>query len=164
MKLKIFTFRFSETTDGFDDTPMQEFIIDKEIIEFTEHFYLHDKTPYLTVIISYRHSQDEKRKASYAQDSANRLDALEKNAYDALRTWRAATAKQEGLPPYLIANNKQLVEIVKSKAASKAGLARINGIGESKVEKYGKEILDIMATHMNKVSADAVEKPAEENK
>ncbi len=54
MKLRIFTFRFSEKTDGFDDKPMQEFISDKELIEFTEHFFIHNKTPYLAVLVSYR--------------------------------------------------------------------------------------------------------------
>jgi hypothetical protein len=39
LKLKIFTFRFSNTTDGFDDQPLQEFIADKEVIEFSEHFH-----------------------------------------------------------------------------------------------------------------------------
>ena len=37
MKLKVFTFRFSESIDGFDDKPLQEFIADKEVIEFSEH-------------------------------------------------------------------------------------------------------------------------------
>jgi hypothetical protein len=36
LKLKIFTFRFSESIDGFDDKPLQEFIADKEVIVFTD--------------------------------------------------------------------------------------------------------------------------------
>ena len=34
MKLKIFTFRFSESIDGFDDKALQEFTADKEVIEY----------------------------------------------------------------------------------------------------------------------------------
>ena len=38
MKLKVFTFRFSESENGFDDEPMQVFIADKEVIEVSENF------------------------------------------------------------------------------------------------------------------------------
>ena len=63
MKLKIFTLRFSDTANGFDDKPIQEFTADKEAIEYTEHFFIHDKTPYLTVLLSYRDfASDEKQK------------------------------------------------------------------------------------------------------
>jgi hypothetical protein len=47
LKLKIFTFQFSESAKGFDDKPLQEFIADKEVIEFSEHFFIHENTPYL---------------------------------------------------------------------------------------------------------------------
>jgi hypothetical protein len=54
LKLKIFTLRFSDTANGFDDAPIQEFTAEREVIEYTEHFFIHDKTPYLTVLLSYR--------------------------------------------------------------------------------------------------------------
>jgi hypothetical protein len=108
LKLKIFTFRFSETSDGFDDSAMQGFMADKEVIEYTEHFFVHEKTPYLTIVLSYRDiAQDEKKRYNQRQDPRKELDEQEKIMYDALRNWRAARAKQEGIPPYMIANNKQ---------------------------------------------------------
>jgi len=86
LKLKLFTFKFSEGEGGFDDKPMQEFIADKEVIEFTEHFFVHEKTPYLTVILSYRDmSMDEMKKRARRKDPRNELDDREKVAYDALR-------------------------------------------------------------------------------
>jgi hypothetical protein len=39
LKLKVFTFRFSDSADGFDDQPLQEFIADKEVIDFMGPFY-----------------------------------------------------------------------------------------------------------------------------
>ena len=39
MKLKLFTFRFSESSDGFNDEPLQKFTADKEVVEFTNHFF-----------------------------------------------------------------------------------------------------------------------------
>jgi hypothetical protein len=63
LKLKIFTLRFSDTANGFDDASIQEFTAEREVIEYTEHFFIHDKTPYLTVLLSYREfAMDERQK------------------------------------------------------------------------------------------------------
>ena len=74
MKLKIFTFKFSESANGFDDKPLQGFIADKEVIDFSEHFFIHDKTPYLTILISYRLLNRDERKAAPRQDPRKELD------------------------------------------------------------------------------------------
>jgi ATP-dependent DNA helicase RecQ len=149
LKLTVFTFRFSHKADGFDDQPLQEFIADKEVIEFSEHFFMHEKTPYLTVLLAYRPiADDEKRKRTRRVDPRKDLDDQEKAAYDALRNWRAARARQEGIPPYMIANNKQLARMIKLKAATRSALSEVEGIGEAKVSRYGDEILQTIARHL----------------
>lgn len=64
-----------------------------------------------------------------------------------MRAWRAAKAKQEGIPPYMIANNKQLASMVKQRAMTKADLAGINGIGDAKIARYGEDILKTLAEY-----------------
>ena len=147
MKLKIFTLKFSETVDGFDDSAIQDFQAEREIIEVTEHFFVHEQTPYLTVLLSYRNiSADEIRKPVTKRRSDPRadLDEEEKITYDALRSWRAAKAKQEGIPPYVIANNKQLAKMIKLRADNKTALLKVDGFGEAKTEQYGTEILEML--------------------
>ena len=154
MKLKIFTLRFSDSANGFDDTPIQEFTADKDVIEYTEHFFIHDKTPYLVVLLSYREfARDEKQKVYRRSDPRLELDGLEKEAYEALRAWRAAKAKQEGIPPYMIANNKQLAKIVRLKAGTKADLAKVSGIGDAKIQQHGEEILRVLSDHQKRILA-----------
>ncbi len=146
MKLKIFSLRFA---DGFDDAAIQEFLVGREVIEYAEHFFTHEKTPYLTVLVSYRDvSADERRKGFPRDNPRNELDEFEVKAYDALRVWRATRARQEGIPPYMIANNGQLAKLVKLKAQSKADLAKVNGIGETKIEHYGEDLLKILSEHL----------------
>ena len=150
MKLKVFTFRFSENAGGFDDEPMQAFITDKEVIEFSEHFFIHEKTPYLTVLISYRDiTPDERAKRNRRFDPRTELDSRERQAYDALRAWRAERAKQEGIPTYMIANNKQIGDMVKLRARTKADLAGVKGIGDAKTSQYGEDILKTLALHLS---------------
>ncbi len=127
---------------------MQAFIADKEVIEFAEHFFVHDKIPYLTVILSYRDMDQDRRKIVSREDPRKELDDKEKEAYDALKAWRSQRARQEGIPPYMIANNKQLAGMIRKRTMSKSGLAGIMGFGESKISQYGEEILAILKTHL----------------
>ena len=79
MKLKVFTLRFSGSPEGFDDRPLQEFIADKEVIEFSEHFFTRDNTPYLTILIAYRPlTEDGARRPVPQRDLRNEFDAREK--------------------------------------------------------------------------------------
>ena len=62
-----------------------------------------------------------------------------------LRTLRASLAKDAAVPTYTIFNNVQLAEIAKSRPATKAELGKIDGVGTSRVEKYGERFLAIVA-------------------
>ncbi len=157
MKLKVFTLRFTPGTEGgFDDSPLQEFIADKDIISFCDHFFVHEATPYLMLIVAYRMMEkDGPRRPRTKPDPRAELQAEEKQAYDALRTWRAERAKAEGIPPYMIASNKQLATMIKMRARSLSALGRIEGIGEAKIAKYGEEILHLLAAHGIKSGIDA---------
>ena len=155
MKLKIFTFQFCESAKGFDDKPLQEFIADKEVIEFSEHFFIHENTPYLTVLIAYRLlAAGEKRKLDRRQDPRSELDDREKKAYDALRAWRSVRARQDGIPAYMIATNKQLAQMIKLGATDRAALSRVQGVGEAKIANYGEEILQVIGGTLMPESAE----------
>lgn len=149
MKLKVFTLPFSDTAGGFDDGPLQEFIADKEVIEYTEHFFVHERTPCLTLVLAYRTvSDDRRRRPGSTPDLRAELDETEREAFDALKAWRAARAKVEGIPPYMIASNRQLAKMITHKVGSRSALSGIEGIGEGKSAKYGDEILQVLGKHL----------------
>jgi len=156
VKLKVFTLRFSASTEGFDDKPLRDFIADKEVIEFSEHFFIHENTPCLTILIAYRSLESLKsRRVLRQSDPRLEFDGVEKEAYDALRAWRAAAAKMEGIPPYMIANNKQLARMIRNKPSSREALSKVEGIGEAKIAKYGDQILEILSKHLAGTPAQA---------
>ena len=74
MRLKVFTFRFSSEADGFDDSPMQAFIADKEVIECRDHFFVHENTRYLTVILSYRMAASAEKGRPVREDLGKELE------------------------------------------------------------------------------------------
>ena len=49
------------------------------------------------------------------------------------------------MPPYIIAHNATLREIACRRPATLDALATVNGFGRSKIEKYGDEILALVA-------------------
>jgi ATP-dependent DNA helicase RecQ len=64
--------------------------------------------------------------------------------FERLRAWRTATAKELGMPPYVIFHDATLRQIAASRPSTPAGLALINGVGETKLDRYGQQILDLL--------------------
>ncbi|SCF05922.1 ATP-dependent DNA helicase RecQ [Micromonospora purpureochromogenes] len=67
------------------------------------------------------------------------------SVFERLRAWRAATAKEQGVPAYVIFHDATLRQIATEAPSSLAGLAQINGVGENKLAKYGEGILAVLA-------------------
>jgi ATP-dependent DNA helicase RecQ len=58
-----------------------------------------------------------------------------------LREWRRTTAKEQGVPAFVVLHDTTLEEICRVRPSSTADLLSITGIGERKAEVYGKGIL-----------------------
>src|SRR5689334_3352980 len=64
--------------------------------------------------------------------------------FDALRAWRAAAAKEQGVPAYVIFHDSTLREIATKSPTTLAELSTITGVGETKLARYGQQILDTL--------------------
>lgn len=73
--------------------------------------------------------------------------------FEKLRAWRAATAKEQGVPAYVVFHDATLREIASRKPASIADLGTISGIGENKRAKYGEGVLEVIAEFGGGVAA-----------
>jgi ATP-dependent DNA helicase RecQ len=65
--------------------------------------------------------------------------------FEKLRAWRAAAAKDQGVPAYVIFHDSTLRQIAAESPSSLAELGHISGVGENKLAKYGQHILDTLA-------------------
>jgi DNA helicase-2/ATP-dependent DNA helicase PcrA len=65
--------------------------------------------------------------------------------FDALREWRAARAKELGQPAYCVFTDATLVAIAEQKPTDVAGLVAIPGIGQTKLDKFGDDVLGLVA-------------------
>ncbi len=67
-----------------------------------------------------------------------------------LREWRAAKAKDEGVPHFQILHQKTLIQIVVNLPDSPATLMQIKGIGKKLAERYGEELVAMVADYRQK--------------
>ncbi|MGA4797452.1 DNA helicase RecQ [Streptomyces lavendulocolor] len=65
--------------------------------------------------------------------------------FERLRAWRAATAKEQGVPAYVIFHDATLRQIAAEPPASLAELGGVSGVGENKLAKYGESLLAALA-------------------
>jgi ATP-dependent DNA helicase RecQ len=73
------------------------------------------------------------------------LPAEAEALFQRLRAWRAATAKEEGVPAYVVFHDATLRQIAVERPATLAAVGSISGIGDNKLRKYGQQVLDTLA-------------------
>jgi ATP-dependent DNA helicase RecQ len=66
-------------------------------------------------------------------------------SFEALRAWRAAEAKSQAVPPYVIFHDSVLQDVAAVQPRSLDALAQIKGVGASKLERYGDAVLRVIA-------------------
>jgi DNA helicase II / ATP-dependent DNA helicase PcrA len=63
----------------------------------------------------------------------------------ALRTWRTGRARADGVSAFVVAHDSALASIAEAHPTTLAALRRVRGMGPAKLEKYGPEILAVVA-------------------
>lgn len=82
----------------------------------------------------------EKKRGRCADCPASYDEAL----FERLREWRRERAGEESVPAFVVFTDATLQLIAEHKPRTHDALLRINGIGRSKVEKYGEDVLSLV--------------------
>lgn len=86
-----------------------------------------------------------KHKRQSAKDFAETdLSASAQALFDKLRWWRVETARTHNVPAYVIFPDATLREIARQQPATLTALRAISGVGDKKLESYGKEIITLI--------------------
>jgi superfamily II DNA helicase RecQ len=64
---------------------------------------------------------------------------------EVLRSWRSQRA--DGKPAYTVINDRTLAAIAEALPESRDELSRIDGIGPTRLERYGDELLALVREH-----------------
>ena len=71
-------------------------------------------------------------------------EVINKDIYNALKSWRKIKAIKENIRPYIIFSDRTLIDISNIKPYDTESLMNIRGMGEKKLQKYGEEILELI--------------------
>ena len=64
--------------------------------------------------------------------------------FEDLRYWRAAEAKRQHVPPYVIFPDRTLAEIAQRRPRTSSTLLAVSGVGEGKLARYGAEVIAVV--------------------
>jgi ATP-dependent DNA helicase RecQ len=73
-----------------------------------------------------------------------------------MREWRRITAKEHGVPAYVVLHDTSLDEICRKQPSSIAQLLNVTGIGERKADMYGPAILGVLRQYREGARAAAI--------
>ncbi|MBS1165087.1 MAG: ATP-dependent helicase RecQ [Proteobacteria bacterium] len=51
------------------------------------------------------------------------------------------------MPPYVIFHDKTLIELAATRPSSRSQMAKVPGVGEAKLDRYGAAFLAVIAEH-----------------
>ncbi|MFJ7245465.1 ATP-dependent DNA helicase UvrD2 [Kitasatospora sp. NPDC098652] len=94
------------------------------------------------------------RKLRRCEDCPSTMDEA---LYERLREWRAAQAKGQGVPAYVVFTDATLMAIAEDVPANRQELAVISGVGAMKLDKYGAAVLSLCAGEEPEEDPDGVE-------
>lgn len=77
--------------------------------------------------------------------------------WEALRACRLTLATEHGVPPYVIFHDKTLREMLAHRPRDESELLAINGVGQTKLERYGARFLSVL-------NGDGASSPASEKR
>ncbi|MGN0063147.1 MAG: ATP-dependent DNA helicase UvrD2 [Nocardioides sp.] len=71
--------------------------------------------------------------------------AYDETVFEALKTWRLERSREDSVPAFVVFTDATLELIAEVLPGDLTALRKISGVGSSKLEKYGQDVLDLVA-------------------
>ena len=144
MQIKVFTIPISDT--GEMQTEMNRFLAANRILKIEQYFYQNEKGGYWSFCVRYLSANltnlqllSSKKKIDYKEV----LSESEFAIFSKLREGRKIIAANDAVPAYAVFTDEELASIACLPSIEENKLIAIKGIGDKKIEKYGKPLLDL---------------------
>jgi superfamily II DNA helicase RecQ len=115
---------------------MNTFLRSKKVLQTENHLVSNDNGNFWCFCIKYLNEapQGKRQKVDY-------MEVLDKETFQRfadMRKIRKQLAQEEGIPAYAIFTDEELAGLAKLEALTPAAMRSVKGIGEKKIEKYGR--------------------------
>lgn len=108
------------------------------------------KDPNTHILIrTYEGREPEGRPKRRSRKSTDSLTKAGYELFEALRQLRLTIAREEGMPPYIVFNDKTLIDMSVKAPRDKAAMLNVSGVGEAKYEKYGERFIEAVTAFMD---------------
>jgi len=91
-----------------------------------------------------RPSRTKSRRGDLAPQPGGRGNAVHANLLGTLRAWRSEVARKRGVPAYVVLHDATIDGIAALRPTTPEQLRDIPGIGDKKLERYGRELLALV--------------------
>jgi superfamily II DNA helicase RecQ len=150
MNLKIFQIRLDEQHLQTDQELVNQFMeqvsVKKSVTQFVPA-----EPDYWSIVVYYEEDQPTKKPSKQSNGASKRiaeeqieLTEEQKEIMTALKQWRRDRANAVNQPEYLICHNASIEALSRQKPRTLAELSEIKGIGDSKIAKYGEEVISVL--------------------
>ena len=89
-------------------------------------------------------------RAKTARAPSYQVPAEEEPLWEALRDLRLTLCREAGVPPYVIFHDTTLREMVRLRPSSPSELLAVQGVGETKLKRYGEAFLEVLREHRDR--------------
>jgi len=99
------------------------------------------------------------KKKSAAPPAYTESDVAHPELFQTLKNWRSRKAKEEEVAHFQVLHQRILIQIVVCLPDNISDLKKINGVGKRTIEKYGKELVELVLAYRKKHGIDKVVLP-----
>jgi superfamily II DNA helicase RecQ len=148
MQIRVFNIPIGDT--GEMQAEMNRFLSTSRVLEIEQHFFQNEKGAFWSFCVRYlnnnagffQSSASSKRKVDYKEV----LSESEFSIFSKLRECRKTIAANDAVPAYAIFIDEELAGIARLPVIEVGRLISVKGIGDKKVEKYGKQLIELLST------------------
>ena len=91
----------------------------------------------------------EARLSAFNVIQENDMGEMDKKLFERLRNMRLEKSTEMGLPPYIIFTDKTIEAVARLKPTTLQALAVVPGIGDYKLNRYGKDVIDVVNKYLS---------------
>ncbi|MEM9883336.1 MAG: DNA helicase RecQ [Planctomycetota bacterium] len=74
---------------------------------------------------------------------------IDERLFNRLRELRLSLAQSQGVPPYVVFGDASLRQMAQALPTTDQAFLAINGVGQTKLDRYGPQFLEVIADHLN---------------
>ncbi len=101
------------------------------------------------IIKTYKDKEPEKKNVKKSKRNTDTLSKAGYELFDILRRLRLTIAREEGLPPYIVFNDKTLIDMSAKIPTDRTEMLNVSGVGAAKFDKYGERFLEAIGTFLD---------------